>query len=90
MSGIVVSGDAAATANNILAHQPLFRLGFAAGLIAIVCYIAVTTLFYALFKPVNKILSLLAAFFSLLGCVTLAFASLFQLAPWLSWEARST
>jgi hypothetical protein len=37
--GFVVSGDAAATANNILAHQPLFRLGLATGLIATACYI---------------------------------------------------
>ena len=44
------------------------RLGLAAGLIAGVCYIAVTVLFYYLFKPVNKSLSLLALFVSLVGC----------------------
>lgn len=40
-----------------------------ANLIATVCYVAVTVLFYDLFKPVNKSLSLLAAFVSLVGCV---------------------
>ena len=62
-------------------HQPLFRLGLATDLIATACYIAVTALFYDLFKPVNRSLSLLAAFFSLVGCAISAFASLFQLAP---------
>ncbi|MGA2979307.1 MAG: DUF4386 domain-containing protein [Terriglobales bacterium] len=81
MRGLVVSDDAAATATNILAHQPLFRLGLATGLIATVGYIAVTALLYDLFKPVNRSLSLLAAFFSLVGCALLAFGSLFQLAP---------
>lgn len=81
MRGLVVSGDAAATANNILAHQPLFRLGLATGLIATACYVAVTALFYDLFKHVNRSLSLLAAFFSLVGCAILAFASLFRSAP---------
>jgi hypothetical protein len=33
-----------------------------------VFYISVTLLFYELFKPVNRGLSLLAAFFSLAGC----------------------
>ena len=83
LRGLVVFGNAAvaATANNLLAHQPLFRLGLATGLIATACYIAVTALFYDLFKPVNRSLSLLAAFFSLVGCAISAFASLFQLAP---------
>ena len=81
MRGLVVSGDAAATANNILAHQPLFRLGLATGLISTACYVAVTALFYGLFKPVNRSLSLLAAFFSLVGCAILAFASLFRIGP---------
>lgn len=78
---LVVYGDAAATATNILAHEPLFRLGFAAELIGVSCYIAVTALFYSLFKPVNRSLSLLAAFFSLAGCAIQAFACIFHLAP---------
>jgi hypothetical protein len=81
LKGLVVDGDAAATANNILVHQTLFRLGLATGLIGTACYIAVTALFYDLFKPVNRSISLLAAFFSLVGCAILAFATLFQLAP---------
>jgi Domain of unknown function (DUF4386) len=42
--------------------------GLAANLLATACYIAVTLLFYDIFKPVNRNLSLLAAFFSLAGC----------------------
>ncbi len=45
------------------------RLGFAAGLIAAACYVSVTLLFYYIFRPVNRSLSLLAALLSLLGCV---------------------
>jgi hypothetical protein len=81
MRGLVASGDAAATANNILAHQPLFRLGLATGLIATARCVAVTALFYDLSKPVNRSLSLLAAFFSLVGCAIMAFASVFRIAP---------
>jgi hypothetical protein len=40
----------------------------AAIFIATWCYVAVTLLFYYMFKPVNKSLSLLAALFSLVGC----------------------
>ncbi|MDQ2964220.1 MAG: DUF4386 domain-containing protein [Pseudomonadota bacterium] len=78
---LVVNGDAAATAANILAHEPSFRLGFAANLIATACYIVVTALFYDLFKPVNRSLSLIAAFTSLVGCAIGGLSSLFQLAP---------
>jgi len=79
--GLIVSGEAAATATNILAHESLFRLGFAADILAIACYLAVTALLYDLFKPVNRTVSLLAAFFSLVGCTIQAFACLFELAP---------
>jgi len=78
---LVVSDDAAATATNIMAHEPLFRLGFAADIIAFASYIALTALLYELFKPVNRSLSLVAAFFSLVAAVVQAISSLFHLAP---------
>jgi hypothetical protein len=78
---LFVFGDAAATATNILAHESLLQLGFAANLIQFACYVAVTGLFYDLFRPVNKSLSLLAAFFSLVGCAIGAVSCLFEFAP---------
>jgi hypothetical protein len=56
------------------------RLGLVAGLIAGACYIAVTLLFYYIFKPVNRSLSLLAAFISFVGCA-MGPLSLFHLVP---------
>src|SRR5207245_8935506 len=58
-----------------------FRLPFGGGLMSTAFYIALTALFYGLFKPVNRTLALLAAFFSLAGCAIQAFGSVFQLAP---------
>src|SRR5690349_16807049 len=42
--------------------------GDAANLLASACYMVVTLLFYAIFRPVDKSLSLIAAVFSLVGC----------------------
>ena len=53
----------------------------AVNLIAYAFFIAVTLLFYYMFKPVNRSLSLLAAFFSLVGCAN-DVLSLFNLAPY--------
>ena len=78
---LIVRDDAAATATNILAHESLYRFGLAADLVMLACYIAVTFLFYILFKPVRKSLSLLAAFFSLAGIAVLAANCLNHLAP---------
>ena len=50
-------------------------------LIADAFYIAVTLRFYYMFRPVNRSLSLLAAFFSLAGCAN-DVLSLFNVAPY--------
>src|SRR5438067_4721367 len=87
---LMVSGNPAATATNILAHETLFRLGWTLGLAATAFYIVVTALFYALFKPVNRSLSLTASFFSLVGCAIGGFSSLFQLVPLLMLKGVQT
>ena len=61
---LLVAGDAAATAHNIMAHELLYRLGFAAELIALVCNIPLAVIFYDLFKVVNRRLALLVVFFT--------------------------
>ncbi len=78
---ILVKDDAAATAHNILTNGSLLQLSFAYNLIATVTYIAVTFMLYELLKPVNRSISLLAAFFSMAGCTVGAFGSFFTIAP---------
>lgn len=56
-SKIIVHGNAAATANNIAAHETLFRLGIASELVGQAGFIFVAIALYDLFKGVNKRLS---------------------------------
>src|SRR5260221_8233391 len=80
-SKLIVSADAAATAANIRNFDFLYRLGFAAFLIESLCDITLALILYSLLKPVSKQLSLLAAFFGLIGTALFAFAELFYFAP---------
>lgn len=87
---LVVAGNAASTAANILGHERLFWLGFASSLIGVACHIAWALLLYDLLKPVNRLLSLLAAFVILVGCAIQAITSLFYLAPLLILQGGSS
>lgn len=60
-------GDAAATAANILANETRFRLGSIVTLVSGMTYLGATALLYCLLKPVNRALSLTAAYFGVIG-----------------------
>ncbi|HEX3950997.1 MAG TPA: DUF4386 domain-containing protein [Steroidobacteraceae bacterium] len=78
---LIVSGDSAATAANILGHERLFWLGFASSIIGVVCHLAWALIFYELFKVVNRSLSLFAAFVVLVACGIQTLTILFYVAP---------
>jgi hypothetical protein len=78
---IIVAGDAAATVANIRNFDMLYRLGFATFMIESLCDITIVLLMYALLKPVNREVSLLAGFIGLVGTAVFAVAELFYIAP---------
>ena len=78
---LMVSADPAATVANLKNSDFLYRLGFAAFMIESLCDATLALLMYALLKPVNRELSLLAAFFGLLATSLFAVAELFYIAP---------
>src|SRR6185312_14893228 len=53
-SKLIVRGDATATANNILAHETMFRLAIIGDLITAVIFICLGIALYRLLSSVNK------------------------------------
>jgi uncharacterized protein DUF4386 len=62
---LVVTGNAAETARNIIAHERLFRVVIACDLIYGVGVVVLLAALYVILEPVNRGLALLAAFFRL-------------------------
>src|SRR5689334_4186050 len=89
LGSLLVAGNTATTAANILAHQQLFRLGFASSLIAVAFHLVWAFLFYDLLKPVNRSVSVLALCVILVGCAIQAVTSLLYLAPLLVLQGGS-
>ncbi|MBN1122324.1 MAG: DUF4386 domain-containing protein [Anaerolineae bacterium] len=59
---LIVEGDAATTAQNIIASESLFRIGMIGSeLVVLLSEIVLSIVLYVLLKPVNKTLSLIAA-----------------------------
>ena len=77
---LIVSGNAAATAGNIMGSPALFRLGLAADMLNCVLDVAVAMILYALLKPVDRNLALLAAFLRVAADAILGITGIFQLA----------
>ncbi len=64
---LIVAGDPAATANNIMASPGLWRIGIALEYVCIICTIILAMIYYYLLRPVHKELNLLAAFFRMVS-----------------------
>jgi hypothetical protein len=65
-SVLIVPGDAATTARNIMASESLFRLGIASTLLSQIIGIFWVLVLYQLLKPVNKNMAVLMVIFNLL------------------------
>jgi len=79
-SNIIMFGDAAATAQNILASDWQFRIGIVSDLIAAVFFLLAAWALYRLLKPVNKNLALLFLLLNLVGVAIQSFSDLFLFA----------
>ena len=73
---LIVHGNANATANNIAAHEALFRWGIVTYLFAYALWIFVALALYRLFKEVNHALAVLMVILGALMPVPIAFVNL--------------
>lgn len=78
---LLVPGNGAATAANILAHEALYRWGGAISILTLVCDAIVAVIFYDLFKPVSRSLSLFAAVLRLIFVAIMGFNTVNYFAP---------
>jgi len=79
-SKLIVLGDAAKTAGNIMASAWQFRIGFVLDLVAAVLFLLTAWALYVLLKPVNKNLALLFLLLNLGGVAVSCFSDLFLIA----------
>lgn len=77
---LLVYGDAAATANNIIHSELLWRIGISGDLIMHICDLPVMIILYYLLRPVNRKLALLNLCFNLIQTAVLAINKLNLLA----------
>ena len=74
-SQITVQGDASATVSNIVASEPLFRLGIVAGFICYVAFLLLPFVLYKLLSPFGKNAAVLMVAFAVVS-VPISFINL--------------
>lgn len=79
-SKLIVFGDAAATAQSIMASEWQFRIGFVSDLFSAVLFLLAAWALYVLLKPVNENLALLFLLLNLGGVAIECFSDLFLFA----------
>jgi hypothetical protein len=80
-SRLIVVGDAAATAKNIMASEWMWRFAFASEMTVYACDLPLVLIFYVLLSPVNRRLALLAVFFNLVSIAVEGINALSHFAP---------
>jgi len=73
---LIIGGNPAETARNIQAHETLFRIGVAGDMVYCVGVLILTAAIYAILKPINQNLALLAAFGRMVHGLTWLLATL--------------
>jgi hypothetical protein len=79
-SKLIILGDAATTAGNIMGSAWQFRIGFLVDLISAVLFLLTAWALYVLLKPVDKNLALLFLLLNLGGVAVQCFSDLFLIA----------
>lgn len=80
-SVIIEAGDAATTANNLLANKALFNMGIFGDVVVLLVEVVLTVMLYVMFKPVNHTLSLIAAWSRLAMVLVMAINLLLNIMP---------
>ena len=80
-SSVVVAGNAAVTAHNILASDLFYRSGAATQLAVLLCDTTVAVLLFNVLRPVSHTGALLAALFRIVFVAILAAGAIFYFAP---------
>lgn len=78
---LIVAGNAAATAHNLVANDLLFRLGFVGYLLEAFTDVALTFLLYVLLRPVHANLAFLVVLFRIMATATFFVGEVFYFAP---------
>jgi hypothetical protein len=77
----MVTGDAAATAHNIMAGEPMYRIGILIGFVTLVMFIFLVALLYKLFREVDRTQAMLMVLLVVVGVAIALANELAQFAP---------
>lgn len=81
LNSFIVPGNAAASAERILASESLFQIGFAASLIAVAFHLGRALMMYELLNVVRRDIARFALLVIVVGCAIQAAAAIFYIAP---------
>ena len=79
--GLIVTGNAAATARNIVEHELRYRVGFTIEVFYLLCGVPLKLLLYRIFSVVNRNLALVMVLFAAIGAAIQGVILLAHYAP---------